>query len=154
MDNIYNIKGKEIKVKESNTEKKLKGHSWSILGDSISHPELNIVYDKYWVWINNRAGGMSIYNYGISGTRITNFSQRYNQMHYSDIITVFGGVNDWNQQDPTPLGTIADTTNDTFYGALDILCKGILTTFPKSTTIFITPLGNSTKTTNDLGLTI
>ena len=81
-------------------------------------------------------------------------------MHYSDIITVFGGVNDWGQQDPTLLGTNSDTTNDTFYGALNILCNGLLTTFPKSTIIFLTPLGNKGfsqsfyEDENSLGLTI
>lgn len=156
MDNLYNVNGEKLNLSDSNFEARLRGHSWSILGDSLSHPTLHYVDKKYWVWISDRVGGMEIYNYGISGTRITNFSQRYNQMHYSDIITVFGGVNDWGQQssDPTPLGTAEDTTNDTFYGALDILCNGILTTFPKSTTIFITPLGNSSTTENGLGLTI
>lgn len=160
MDTLYDINGRELEIGGSSSEARLKGHSWSVLGDSISHPGLNNVNDKYWVWINQRVGGMSIYNYGVSGTRITNFTQRYDQMHYSDIITVFGGVNDWGQTNPTPMGAITDTTNDTFYGALDILCKGILTTFPKSTVIFITPLGNKgfgssfAEEENSLGLTI
>lgn len=122
---------------------KLKGHTWSVMGDSISVPNLNDVNVKYWNYINNRVGGMTIYNYGVSAERITNFTQRYANMHYSDIITVFGGVNDWGQNNPTPLGTITDSTNATFYGALNILCNGLETTFPQSLIIFITPLGSN-----------
>lgn len=160
MNTIFDINGNVLNL-TSESALCLKGHSWSVLGDSISTPNLNNVSKKYWAWINERSEGMDIHNYGISGTRITNFSQRYNQMYYSDIITVFGGVNDWGQPDPTPLGTITDTTNDTFYGALDILCKGLLTNYPKSTVIFFTPLGNKGfspnyfyEETNSLGLTI
>lgn len=159
MSKLYDINGDELTV-ESEGVFKLKGHSWSVLGDSISTPGLNGVDDKYWVWINQRSGGMTVYNYGISGNRITNFSQRYNQMNYSDIITVFGGVNDWGQSNPTAMGTMGDTSNTTFYGALDILCNGLLTTFPKSTIIFMTPLGNKgfsstfAEDENSLGLTI
>ena len=139
---VYDARGNQLDI-TGGIEARLKGHSWSVLGDSISHPGLNNVNNKYWVWINNRVGGMDIHNYGISGTRITNFSQRYNEMYYSDIITVFGGVNDWGQSNPTPLGVLGDVTNDTFFGALDILCSGILTLFPKSLVVFITPLGNN-----------
>lgn len=159
MDNVYDINGNVLKFTPE-PALQLKGHSWSVLGDSISHPGLNNVSRKYWVWLTERAGGMNMYNYGISGTRITNFTQRYTQMHYSDIITVFGGVNDWGQQNPTPMGTISDATNSTFYGALNILCSGLLTRFPKSTIIFLTPLGNKGfspsfyEDENSLGLTV
>lgn len=156
--NIYDIDGNVLEVSEE-IESKLKGHSWSVLGDSISTPGANNVNKKYWVWINERVGGMTIYNYGVSGNRITQFTQRYSQMNYSDIITVFGGVNDWGQTDPTPLGQMGDTANSTFYGALDILCEGLLTTYPMSEIIFLTPLGNNgfpnfAVDTNSLGLTI
>lgn len=161
MMKVYDAHGNQLDIL-GDTEFRLKGHSWSILGDSISTdigtiPGVNNI--KYWVWINERVGGMDVYNYGVSGTRVTNFTQRYSDMHYSDIITVFGGVNDWGQSGPTPLGEFGDTTNSTFYGALDILCSGILTTFPKSLVIFITPLGNGGFSNwptdeNSLGLTI
>lgn len=84
---------------------------------------------------------------------------RYQNMNYSDIITVFGGVNDWGQNNPTPLGTIDDTGTSTFYGALNTLCTGLLTEFPLSLIIFITPLGNNgfgsfPTDKNSLGLSI
>ena len=160
MGAVYDIDGQALDV-TPNSALQLNGHTWSVLGDSISTPGLNNVTDKYWVWINERSGGMNIYNYGVSGDRVTGFTARYSRMHYSDIITVFGGVNDWGQPNPTPLGTISDTSNDTFYGALDILCSGLLSTFPKSTILFLTPLGNKGfspgyfyEEENSLGLTI
>ena len=155
MNKVFDISGNTV----VNTESRLKSHSWSVMGDSISTPNLNNVVNKYWVWINDRVGGMDIHNYGISGQRITQFVNRYSQMNYSDIITVFGGVNDWGQANPTPLGAIDDAANTTFYGALNVLCDGLLNTFPKSLIIFITPLGNNgfgsfPSDKNSLGLTV
>ena len=121
---------------------RLKGHTWSVMGDSISQDDLYVL-TQYWDYVSNRAGGMTIYNYGKSGDRITGMATRYSEMHYSDIITVFGGVNDWGQSNPTPIGTMEDTTTNTFYGALHILCSGLQKLFPKSLIIFVTPLGNN-----------
>ena len=137
---------------------RLKGHSWSVLGDSISHDNMHTT-SQYWDYVSQRVGGMNIYNYGVSGQRITHFVNRYSQMNYSDVITVFGGVNDWGQSNPTPLGTIDDTDASTFYGALKVLCEGLLTTFSKSLIIFLTPLGNNgfggfASDKNILGLTV
>lgn len=152
---IYDIAGNELSAK---IVSRLNGHSWSVMGDSISQDD-TYTSTQYWDWINSRVGEMTIYNYGISGQRITTFATRYANMHYSDIITVFGGVNDWGQANPTPLGETTDSTNSTFYGALNVLCAGLLSTFPQSLIIFVTPLGNNGWGTwptdkNSLGLTI
>lgn len=69
-------------------------------------------------------------NKGISGSTISNVTGR-NPMcsRYSDmnnkavIIGAMGGTNDFRQN--VTLGTIADTTNETFYGALKILAQGL-----------------------------
>ncbi|MBQ1938490.1 MAG: SGNH/GDSL hydrolase family protein [Bacteroidales bacterium] len=137
---------------------RLKGHSWSILGDSLSHNDA-YVQTQYWDFINSRVGGMELHHYGLDGNRITQMAVRYSKMEYSDIITVFGGVNDWGQADPTPIGTIADSDTSTFYGALNVLCSGLQTNFPMSLVIFITPLGNNgvgsfPTNENELGLSI
>ena len=39
----------------------------------------------------------------------------------ADIYVVFGGTNDVHYG--SPLGKMGDTTNDTFYGACDVICK-------------------------------
>lgn len=141
------------------TISRLKNHSWSVLGDSISQDNL-YVNKQYWDYVNTRVGGMKIYNYGVASERIINFINRCDKMNYSDIITVFGGVNDWGQSNPTPLGTITDTTTGTFYGNVNVLCNKLATKFPQSLIVFITPLGNNgfpysfATGNNSLGLSI
>lgn len=166
MANIYNIYGEAIdisietdktlnkegyaadaktvgdKITVMNNHFTLDNHSWSVMGDSISSDNA-YVNKQYWDFISERYSNMEIYNYGISAQRISHFTARYQNMHYSDIITVFGGVNDWGQTDPTPMGEISDDTTSTFYGSLNILCNGLVTTFPKSLLMFITPLGGN-----------
>lgn len=122
---------------------KLAGHSWSIIGDSNSARstyewDINMYYDV----INNRSG-MTLHEYGVSGDTVVDILARYESIHYSDIITVFAGVNDWGKSAYTPLGNMGDTGSTTFYGALDTLCKGLLKKFPRSLVIFMTPLGNN-----------
>jgi len=122
---------------------KLTGHSWSIIGDSNSARstytwDINMYYDI----INNRSG-MTLYEYGVSGDTVVDILARYESVHYSDIITVFAGVNDWGKSVYTPLGKMGDTGSTTFYGALDTLCAGLLKKFPRSLVIFMTPLGDN-----------
>lgn len=92
-------------------------------------------------------------NYGISGTRIAPrknptenasferyFASRVDAMDPdADAIVVFGGTNDFGHGD-APLGTIADTTEDTFYGAMKVLCEKIVVRYPGKPVIIMTPL--------------
>lgn len=83
---------------------------------------------------------------------------RYAQMDANaDIIVVSGGTNDF-QYTHSPIGTIDDpddgTSNNTFYGALKTLCKGLIDRYPTKLILFTTPIkraqpfdGTSTKTT-------
>ena len=57
----------------------------------------------------------------------------------SDIIVVFGGTNDFGHGD-APLGTFEDNTPNTFYGAMHVLCCDLISKFPNSEIIFMTPL--------------
>ena len=58
-----------------------------------------------------------------------------------DIISVFGGTNDWSLN--TVLGTMADAPNDednvSFYGSLHFLCQGMVTRWPNGKFFFMTP---------------
>ncbi len=60
----------------------------------------------------------------------------------ADIITVFGGTNDFIEQ--IPFGVMADRTNATFYGSLHLLCIGLLNKYPTKGIGFITPMNFST----------
>lgn len=146
--------------------KELPKFTWNCLGDSIT---ANAYVDHhYYDYIKDRNKKIQINNYGISGTKMAGtasgaFCNRYTEMDKNaDLITVFGGVNDWGQRSnggPTPLGTKDDTTNKTFYGALNILCAGLQETYPDAVILFMTPLGNEgypgfSTTTNSLGYTV
>lgn len=93
-------------------------------------------------------------NYGISATRIAPrkmpnhgalveenwFGARVEKMDPdADGIVVFGGTNDFGHGD-APLGTFADTTDDTFYGAMKNLCVKLIERYPGKPIVILTPL--------------
>ena len=111
------------------------------LGDSIS---AGYYTDKTFYNVAKDILHMSEFvNYGISGTCIGGTNSNAMSIRYStmsddlDVILVAGGVNDMGLN--IALGTLNDTTTSTFYGALKVLCEGLLTKYPKGTIIFITP---------------
>jgi len=54
-------------------------------------------------------------------------------------VVVFGGTNDFGTGDAA-LGTIADRTNDTFYGACHLLVRKLYEKYPNATIVLMTPL--------------
>lgn len=93
-------------------------------------------------------------NYGVSGTRIAR--QKKTFMNYSewdsdfisrvdiidkdsDCIVVCGGINDYMHGD-AELGCMGDSTEYTFYGAMDILINKLKSKFPQKLLIFMTPI--------------
>lgn len=127
-----------LNVTPSSKYTKLKGKSWSILGDSLSAYNITPVPLKYWNFVSDEVEGMELHHYGIEGQRIYQFTERYQNMNESDIITVLGGINDYFGN--TTLGTITDDSVRTYYGALNVLARGLKTKFPNSLIIFITPM--------------
>lgn len=103
----------------------------AFLGDSITYGYgLEKTEDRFSDLIAARCHCKCL-NYGISGTRIAHqpgepsdtgyFVARAEDMNQSaDVIAVFGGVNDYGSG-TAPMGTMADRTPDTFYGALHCL---------------------------------
>ena len=92
--------------------------------------------------------GASFQKLGVNSTSISTqsnyessanaFVNRYTQIaENADLIIVAGGTNDWGHN--TPMGTIADTTDVGFYGALDVLINGLITHYPNARIIFVTP---------------
>ena len=92
-------------------------------------------------------------NYGMSGTRIArqihpsdpvdfdfDFCMRVESMDAdADVVIVFGGTNDYGHGD-APLGEPSDRTPVTFYGALHTLYTLLITRFPSSRIVVLTPL--------------
>ena len=63
---------------------------------------------------------------------------RYQSIPNGDLIVIFMGTNDFGHA--TPLGTIADTTDISFYGALNVIIPGIKAAHPNSQIVMVTPL--------------
>ncbi|CAH1230647.1 hypothetical protein PAECIP111891_06709 [Paenibacillus allorhizoplanae] len=132
----------------------LQGKKWLVLGDSVTE-------GSYWdnefvstplvevVTYHQRLAadyGISVTNYGIGGTKITatsdsqGFCQRYSAMsNTADIVTVFGGINDYADATTTPIGTFGSSDTSTIYGAMKVLCEGLLQKYPTQKLGFILP---------------
>lgn len=84
-------------------------------------------------------------NFGVKGSRIAvtddradSFIERWEAYDLdADAIVVFGGVNDFCRA--VPLGEPGGTDTRTFYGALDVLIRGILGRYPAARLVFMTP---------------
>lgn len=70
---------------------------------------------------------------------------RYQSIPNGDLIVIFMGTNDFGHA--TPLGSITDTSDISFYGALNIIIPGIQATYPNSQIVMVTPL-HRTRTTS------
>lgn len=74
-------------------------------------------------------------DYGLEKHPLT---ERYDTIPSADLIVIFMGTNDYGHE--TPLGTIADTTDVSFYGALNVVVTGLREKYPDSQLVFATPL--------------
>lgn len=111
-------------------------------------------------------------NYGITGTCITNADGLNGSQKAmsddtriatwdtdADIVSVFGGYNDWKKS--ASLGTIDSTDVSNFYGAYNHLIMRLLEIYPKARIMLIVPCPiteggviNPTGTMNEIGLSI
>ena len=131
----------------------LKGKKAVFLGDSITagsgieDKENNIYWQAF-----GRLSGAVCRGFGIGGHRIARqhapetapgrvpYADRVEQMDAdADIVVVFGGTNDFGHGD-APLGSFADRTTDTFYGAMHVLCTKLIERYPAAQIVFMTPL--------------
>jgi lysophospholipase L1-like esterase len=134
-------------ILEQGGSSSLYGLKWAVLGDSLTQGST----DKYHSYIAARTG-CTILNYGIGGTKFiassNSMSTRYTSMDdTADIITVWGGVNDSNTSN---IGTMADRTNATFYGACHVLFLGLLEKYPAKRVGVITPLRTESASPKDV----
>ena len=115
------------------------GKTATFYGDSLT--EQNYHYTKgFHEWADELLKLSSYRNRGVSGYTIADVYNRVQAeaaSDTSDLIVVMAGVND--QGGDVPLGTITDSTTDTIYGSLNLLCAALATHYPDRIVVYITP---------------
>lgn len=126
------------------------GLTYAAFGDSITKGTnlfipSGVLNPSYPEEVKNILNLKSFKNYGVAGADLCyinkNFSSISNDVlnlttHY-DIISVNGGINDWNCDNP--LGTINDMTDTTIYGSLNLIAEYLTTNHSDTFVFFITP---------------
>ena len=153
---------------------KYKNSIINCLGDSITE---GVGCTKpYHQWLKQLCGFKTVNNYGIGSSTIsrrnnddvswdtkTPFVDRWSNMDINAKVNlVWGGVNDFILG--RTLGSINSTEDNTFYGALKIICEGMIEKYTTSQIVFVTPMqfnwklrppvGNNTDGTNKNGNTL
>jgi lysophospholipase L1-like esterase len=145
--------GSIYKLKPEYGGNKLAGKVWVTEGDSITwglysedpnqpsyiNGDTRMPYSRL---VASRLG-LVHNNYATSGATLGQLSGRTdaavlrypNYRSDADIITVASGTNDGG----LPLGTLGSTDQTTFYGALEVLCTGLINKYPGKKIGFITP---------------
>lgn len=134
-------------------------------GDSITEgvtsPNLEITNENYPTLFASYVGASTVYNRAVSGSCIADSDNQYSILNrilnYSygakDFTFIAGGTNDYTTG--KQVGTFGDTTADTFYGALHLICEHLKTNdnFVNSTVIFITPINQNKNRDNPNAIT-
>lgn len=102
----------------------------------------------------------TLVNYGFNGTSVSELAPvmrehamvlRYKLMDAdADTLIVAAGFNDF--MNSVPLGTEADREDISFFGALDVLYRGLKERYPNTAIYVVTPIHASTEDENKLGL--
>lgn len=147
-----------------------RGKTINFIGDSITYGAYTPVggsspnkrAEKRYCEIACEKLGATCRNYGVSGISISStsyqsptgaISLRYSSMDAAaDMVVIAGGTNDYGTG--VALGTIADTTDVSFYGALHVLCSGLCEKYPGKRIVFLTPFHRSSEAANKVGATL
>ena len=126
----------------------LRDKSAVFVGDSITYGTGTTDGNIYWQILSEKCHLKNVVGAGVAGScmSITSnygsanspIASRWNSIPQKDIICIFAGTNDYGHD--TPMGTISDATDISFYGALNVIIQGLVNKFPSSRLIFITPL--------------
>ncbi|KMT62085.1 SGNH/GDSL hydrolase family protein [Paenilisteria newyorkensis] len=114
--------------------------TWNVIGDSLTAKDNTYATKRYFDFIQENLHIKKINNYGISASTVGSVSSpisvRYASMENdADLITVFAGLNDYGKNED--LGMPSDSTNRTYYGALDVLMKGLTKKYPNKKIAYI-----------------
>ncbi|MFN4092347.1 MAG: SGNH/GDSL hydrolase family protein [Brevundimonas sp.] len=115
-----------------------RGKSWGAMGDSTT------VQFRWQPYVTLRHG-LAYSGFGVAGTRISGSAAdamwqdaRVNALPTTlDLVTVLGGVNDWNQN--AALGAETSTTTTEFNGGLNVMIGKLLARFPARRVVLSTP---------------
>jgi lysophospholipase L1-like esterase len=111
------------------------------IGDSITDPTTAAV--KYVETVKEKLD-CTIINNGISGSGYLSANPIHERIdalpNDADLIAVFAGTNDYGNYNGVTLGAMGDTTNTTFYGAVDLAFTNLIAKYPLKTIVVFTPL--------------
>ena len=117
------------------------------VGDSIT-AGTNCDGETYWELLKEALELGSVTDMGIAGSCISSTSDyglensplinRFDSIPEADLISIFMGTNDYGHD--TPLGTIDDMEDVSFYGALNVILSALKVKYPNATIVFVTPL--------------
>ena len=129
------------------TESAWAGKTAVFVGDSITYGS-GCDGDKYWEVLEDLMGFSQVTGMGVGGSCFSVTSDygtnnqplinRYQNIPEADLIQIFMGTNDYGHG--TPLGSIEDTTDVSFYGALNVILPALQQKYPNSRIVVCTPL--------------
>ena len=143
---IEAYKPQHIKLRSSLEDNKWYGKKWLLIGDSISTDEADLAKNGYGKLIS-RELGMTLTNVSISGKTMKDGYEWLDTLSDKfDLITVMLGTN--NQGYNCGIGSLNDSyyqagtynSNDSFYAQTQLMIEKLMTKFPKSKIIFLTPI--------------
>ena len=121
------------------------GKKMTCVGDSITVGSGTT--KTYWSILDETLQPQSMTGMGVGGSCVSAMSDyktansplinRYASIPESDIITIYMGTNDYGHE--TPMGTINDLEDVSFYGALNVIIPGIQKAQPDAKLVWITP---------------
>ena len=137
------------------------GKSAAFVGDSITNGAmLNEGEQRYWQVLADKLQLGEVTGMGVNGSCYSTKSEfgldheplatRYQKIPQADLIFIFLGTNDFGRS--TPMGTIEDTEDISFYGAMNMILTQLETQCPDSQIILLTPIVRYDKSMNNLGL--
>jgi len=137
------------------------GKTAAFVGDSITNgAQLNAGDLRYWEVLASKLQLGEVTGMGVNGSCYSTKSEfgmdheplatRYQKIPQADLIFIFLGTNDFGRS--TPMGTMEDTEDVSFYGAMNMILTKLETQCPNSRIILLTPIVRYDKSTNNLGL--
>jgi len=128
----------------------LSAKTWVAIGDSITEKNFRAT-KNYHDFVSEQVGGMTVYNYGISGSGFWNRAQTIANSitQVPDYITLFWGANDLIRA-PKILGTRDSTGTDSLGGLMNIAISALITKFynKKFAVFTLLPRSNYNNVTN------
>lgn len=149
------------KIYSSTTEKRR--YRLLTFGDSITYGTNGtggVVQKTYTRHLSELLNATEAEQYGIPGSMMSSYgsdfglesgTNRYDALVDGDVIVVALGTNDWGLGGIIPLGSPQDTTDVSFYGATDIVLKGIKENNPNARVFVLSPIPRADSAYNPTG---